>query len=221
MNLVQPFFVDEKKAKVLGNAWGKDLMPAAIIEFVRQFMFRFSGRRVFAIREGQISTFAPEEIRDDGEFLQGFLTLLTPYFKTPYGMQTPLDGSVFMVRVGRYKCEISLIDRVPHYHPDTEEFHYSDGSRYPYEVDNTPTIAVTPYDRPEFEPADNTDEISLFLSVVASRINFSFDGDSRDPVLRLTPNRKRFHPFRRQLVIAYGLKDAGDRCKLRQRMLFG
>jgi hypothetical protein len=220
MDLVQPFVVDEKKAKVLGNAWGEELMPAAILEFVRQFMLRFPGRRVFAIREGPILTFAPEEIKDAGEFLRDFLALLTPYFQTPYGMQKPLDGAVYIVRVGRYKCEISLIDRVPHYHPDTEEFHYSDGTRYPYEIDNTPTIAVMPYDRPEFESTDDTDEISLFLPVVASRIGFAFEGDPRDRVLKLVPDRKRFHRFRRQIAIAYDRKDAGNRCRLKQRTLF-
>jgi len=215
----QPFIVDERMAKVLGNAWGEKTMSAALCEFVRLFVIRFGGQATALMRDGPTLVFAPEKVRDLAEFLKLLHGYFARRFRSPYGLQEPLESVRWSITAGRYKCEISLLEQVPHYHSDTNQFHYRDGRPYPYEIGNTPRIFVTPYNRPEFERSDDTDDLCAFLAATASQVSFSFTGTARDGVLELAPDRVRLRALRRQIVIHYDLERIGDRCDPQQGTL--
>ena len=217
----QPFIVDERMAKVLGNVWGEETMSAALCEFVRLFVIRFGGQATALLRDGPIIVAGPEKVRDLAEFLELLHGYFARRFRSPYMMQEPLESARWRITAGRYRCEISLLEQVPHYHPDTGEFHYRDGRPYPYEIGNAPRIFVTPHDRPEFERRDDTDDLCVFLAATAFQVGLSFTETARDRVLELAPDRVRLRALRRQIVIRYDIEQPGDRCKPpRQGTLF-
>ena len=205
MPFTQPDLLDNDFAAVHGNGWGLRLADA-LTEVVRQLLLRFQGKETLTL--GGVYVFVPPSP------VGAILRLVRPLLRKGLDERTPLDGERYVIETGDYQCRVSLNDEVPHYHPDTGDFHDPTGAVFPYEVDNTPTIRVFPRDSREvlFATSDDTDDLRIFLRAVAVRLGFRFDGKSGDSFFELTPDRQCHMSLRRPLKIVYVSRKMGDSC---------
>lgn len=205
MSISQPTWKDASEAHVRGRAWPRDVIVPAVADFVRRFWHRFPGQSEFLIRDGPIVTRSPEAL--GGDFLDELRELITS------AMNSPLESLRYVLRSGRYKCEIFLMDEIPHYHPDTKHFHRANGDPFPHEVSNTPTIRITSRASVELKPRDDTDELRIFLASTAAQIGFTVTGERGEPHIDLVPDGKKVMSLRREMSIHYRTRQPGERCR--------
>lgn len=207
MPFIQPVWLDNDFATVRGNVWGTDRLADALTEFVQQLLLRFPGKETLKL--GGVGVFG------SSPRVSTILRLVRQLLRKGLDERTPLDVDQYVIETGDYQCKICVIGEVPHYHPDTGDFHHSTGVVFPYEVDNTPTIRVFPRDpkRPFFAASDDTDDLRIFLGAVTARIGFCFDGKAGHEYFELTPDRKRHMLLRRTLTIAYASREMGESCE--------
>jgi hypothetical protein len=210
MPFTQPVLLDTDFAEVRGNVREADRLADALTEFVRQLLLRFPGKETLAF--GGVGVLGHSS---HTSHVGAILGLIRHLLRKALDAGTPLDGQRYVIKTGEYQCKVSLNDEVPHYHPDTGDFHDPTGAVFPYEVDNTPTIRVFPRDSRKvlFASSDDTDDLRTFLGAVAARIGFCFDGKSEHPYFELKPDRQRFMPLRRPLRIAYAPREMGESCE--------
>lgn len=203
-----PVRIDDEHARVLGFLWQNRRVAEACGFFARRFLERFPGRPAFTVRDcGTLE--GPTPISDPTVFA-GVLKE-----RIELSLDDPLSTIRYSLKSGPYSCTVSFIDDIPHYHPESKEFHCSTGAQFPYRVWNVPTIRVFPRSRrkPFFGRETKTRDLRQFLAPLAAEMKFRFHGQAGAAFFELSPDTS-YDRGHSELLIDYIEYEPEDSCDI-------